>query len=184
MLGDLSAEKRKFKSSTRLQFKQSIINKPYIDHLWSIFKTYCGSHPINLAYFDNRPNKLKEYKAIKFQTYSLPCFNIYRELFYDLNGIKIIPANILELLSPRGLAYWIMDDGYKFGKGLYISTDSYSKTDIEILVNVLKTKFDLESSLHKTTNGYRIYIHSTAMIKLIDLIKPYLLTHFYYKLGL
>ena len=34
----------------------------------------------------------------------LPCFNEYRELFYELN-VKIVPANIYELLTPRGLAF-------------------------------------------------------------------------------
>jgi hypothetical protein len=33
MLGDLSAERKNPKSNTRLQFKQSIINKAYIEHL-------------------------------------------------------------------------------------------------------------------------------------------------------
>jgi hypothetical protein len=66
---------------------------------------YCGSAPIYLSYFDSRPNKNKEYKAIKFQTYSIPCFNIYRELFYNLNGVKIIPTALSDLLSTRGLAY-------------------------------------------------------------------------------
>lgn len=33
MLGDLTAEKPNERSNTRLQFKQSIKNKPYINHL-------------------------------------------------------------------------------------------------------------------------------------------------------
>ena len=45
MLGDLFAEKRNSKSNTRLQFKQSNKNKDYIDHLYTIFKEYCGSEP-------------------------------------------------------------------------------------------------------------------------------------------
>lgn len=45
MLGDLFAEKIKPTSNTRLQFKQSIKNEIYIDHLYSLFKSYCGSSP-------------------------------------------------------------------------------------------------------------------------------------------
>lgn len=184
LLGDLSAEKKNPNSNVRLQFKQSVINKEYIDHLWAIFQTYCGSKPIILARFDSRPNKMKEYKAIKFQTLSLPCFNIYRTLFYNPEGVKIIPHNLEELLSARGLAYWIMDDGYRSGKGLYISTESFSQSDNQKIVNLLKNKFDLDSNMHLTTNGYRIYIFSTSINKLIELIKPFLIKHFYYKLGL
>jgi hypothetical protein len=45
MLGDLFAEKIKQNSNIRLQFKQSIKNKVYIDHLYSLFKEYCNSEP-------------------------------------------------------------------------------------------------------------------------------------------
>jgi LAGLIDADG DNA endonuclease family len=68
-----------------------------------------------MSKFDSRPDKMKEYGAIKFVTLSLPlvldcpkaraCFNIYRELFYNSEGKKIIPENLEELLTARGLAY-------------------------------------------------------------------------------
>ena len=83
MLGDLTAEKPGINSNTRLQFKQSIKNKLYIEHLYSLFQEFCGSKPLILSNFDSRANKMKEYTAIKFQTLSLPCFNKYRELFYN-----------------------------------------------------------------------------------------------------
>ena len=105
MLGDLSAEKPSVNSNTRIQFKQSLKNKLYIEHLYSLFQEYCGSQPLILSNFDSRPNKMKEYKAIKFQTLSLPCFNKYRELFYSENGVKHIPNNLEDLLTERGLAY-------------------------------------------------------------------------------
>jgi hypothetical protein len=94
MLGDLSAEKPSLKSNTRLQFKQSLKNKLYIEHLYELFQEYCGTKPLVMSSFDNRPRrstKLKEYSAIKFQTLSLPCFNKYRDIFYNSKGVKIIP---------------------------------------------------------------------------------------------
>ena len=104
MLGDLTAEKPNINSNTRLQFKQSIKNRVYIEHLFSLFKEFCGSEPKTLSRFDSRPSKMKEYTSIKFQTFSLPCFNKYKELFYNEN-IKIIPLNLEELLTARGLAF-------------------------------------------------------------------------------
>ena len=44
-----------------------------------------------MSRFDNRSKKNKEYSSIKFQTASLPCFNIYRELFYNSEGKNIFP---------------------------------------------------------------------------------------------
>ena len=45
MLGDLTAEKPGINSNTRLQFKQSIKNRLYIEHLYSLFQEFCGSKP-------------------------------------------------------------------------------------------------------------------------------------------
>ena len=83
MLGDLTAEKPSLNSNTRLQFKQSLKNRLYIEHLYLLFQEFCGSKPLIMSKFDNRPNKMKEYSSIKFQTLSLPCFNKFRDLFYD-----------------------------------------------------------------------------------------------------
>jgi LAGLIDADG DNA endonuclease family len=183
MLGDLTAEKRNINSNTRLHFKQSLKNKEYIYHLYDIFKDFCGSTPNVMSKFDYRPNKMKEYKSIKFQTLTSSCFNIYKEIFYNSER-KIVPNNIFDLLTPIGLAYWIMDDGYKSNKGIYISTESFSKEELILVKEVLKNKFNLESGIHLTTNGYRIYIFSSSREKLINLIKPYFLSLFNYKLYL
>jgi hypothetical protein len=48
----------------------------------------------------------------------LPCFNEFRIMFYLLN-VKIV-SNIYELLTPRGLAFWIIDDGSRHGDRLHI----------------------------------------------------------------
>jgi hypothetical protein len=105
ILGDMHIEKSKTNSNPRLQFKQSIINKVYIEHLYSLFKEFCGSEPKIMSSFDKRPNKNKAYSSIKFQTLSLPCFSKYRELFYNTKGIKIIPFELENLLTPISLAY-------------------------------------------------------------------------------
>lgn len=34
----------------------------------------------------------------------LPCFNEFKEIFYELN-VKKVPSDIYELLTPRGLAF-------------------------------------------------------------------------------
>jgi len=181
LLGDATAEKRNANSNTRIHFKQSTIHKAYVDHLYFYFKDYCNSKPLVLSSFDNRANKMKEYSSIKFQTLSLPCFNKYREIFYNTEGVKIIPSNLEEILTARGLAYWIQDDGYKFNKGFYIATESFTLEEHNMLKIIFNNKFDLECNYHKTTNGYRLYIFSSSMNKLLHLIKPYIISHFYYK---
>ena len=66
MLGDLFAEKSKENSNTRLQFKQSIKNKAYIDHLYILFENYCKTPPkINISK-DTRVGKKDTNESIKF----------------------------------------------------------------------------------------------------------------------
>jgi hypothetical protein len=71
-----------------MQFKHSTINREYIAHLYLLFNEFCESSPLVMSKFDSRPNKMKIYSAIKFQTLSLPCFNVYREMFYNSEGEK------------------------------------------------------------------------------------------------
>lgn len=184
ILGDIHAERRNVNSNTRIQFKQSIKNKAYIDHLYSLFQNYCGSEPKINSSFDSRPNKNKIYSSIKFWSLSLPCFNKFRTMFYNSEGIKILPLNIADLLTARSLAYWIMDDGYKLKNGFYLCTESFSLNENEILKNLFKVKFNLDCGIHKHTNGYRLYIFSSSKDQLLKLVKPYLIKHFYYKFDI
>jgi hypothetical protein len=63
-LGDLFIEKRSMTSNARLQFHQSNKNKDYINHLYLLFKEYCGSEPKIFSRFDSRPNKNKSYSGM------------------------------------------------------------------------------------------------------------------------
>ena len=184
MLGDLFAEKRNPNSNTRLQFKQSIKNKEYIEHLYSLFKDYCNSEPKVTSSVDNRPGKKKLNVSIKFWTQSLPCFNQFRELFYDDSGNKFIPLNLESLISAKSLAYWAMDDGYKTTNGFYFCTESYTLEDNHKLSQILKNRFNLDCGVHKHTNGHRLYVFSSSKDVLLELVKPYLIEHFYYKFDL
>lgn len=105
MLGDLGSERPNLNCNTRLQFKHTDKQIGYIEHLYLLFQDYCKSPPKALSKFDDRPNRNKVYNAIKFNTRSLPCFNVFRELFYNAKGVKIIPSNLGDLLTPVGLAY-------------------------------------------------------------------------------
>ena len=184
MLGDLFAEKIKPRSNTRLQFKQSIKNEVYIDHLYSLFNNYCSSSPKITTSIDKRPGKREINESKKFLTLSLPCFNKFRELFYDSKGVKFIPNNLEDFITAKSLAYWIMDDGYKTTSGFYLCTESYTLEDNLKLSKMLKNKFNLDSGIHKHTNGHRLYIFTSSKDRLLELVKPYLIQHFYYKFEL
>ena len=180
ILGDLYIEKRP--NYARLVFGQGYVNKDYAYHLFELFSKYISMEkPYHYEYLDKRTDKI--YTSIKFKTYSLLCFNEFHSLFY-VNGKKIIPNNIEELLTPAGLAYWAMDDGNKFNKNFKFSTNSYTKEEVQLLINALKNKFDLDCSIHNFgKEQFTIYIKSNSMDKFKDLVSPYFHDSMRYKLD-
>jgi hypothetical protein len=75
------------------------------------------------------------------------------------------------------------DGGFK-SKGIYICTDSYTIQDTVRLMNVLIIRYDLKCTLHRSNENYRIYVSRNSMDKLVEVVKPYLITSMYYKVGI
>jgi hypothetical protein len=127
----------------------------------------------------------KSYSALIFTTMQLTCFNEYKDLFYNSDNKKIVPSNIRELLTPRGLAFWIMDDGSKQGNGLHLSVYGFSNEDVDKLMFTLQDKFNFRCSIHyNRDNKPRIYIFKESMPNLISIVKPFFIPEMFYKLGL
>ena len=100
----------------------------------------------------------KQFFGLHFFTRALPCLTELHSLFYP-NGIKIIPCNIYELLTPIALAHMIMGDGVARPYGLQLCTESYSIQDTMRILNTLIIRYRLDCSLHLQRSGqYRIYI--------------------------
>jgi LAGLIDADG DNA endonuclease family. len=77
----------------------------------------------------------------------------------------------------------IMGDGIKLNQGLSLCTESYSIKDNLILLNVLIIRYNLNCTLHKRNNNYRIYIHKNSMLYLRDIVKPYIFRTMEYKIN-
>lgn len=128
---------------------------------------------------DSRYNKTNS--SLYFKSQNLESLKPLAELFLNESGKKQIPSNIAEYLTPRSLAFWIMDDGQRVKRGgVTLCTDSFKSEEITILREALKSNFGLDTSIHyklsaKTGATYeRIYINKTEAFN--DL-KPYLIPH-------
>ena len=105
-------------------------------------------------------------------------------MFYQ-NNVKIVPDNIHQLLTPKGLAFFIMDDGSRHGTGLHISVYAFSNEDVDKLMFTLQDKFSLRCSLHYNRDKKpRIYVFKESMDRLRSLVSPYFIKEMLYKLGL
>ena len=108
LLGDGHLQRRN--GNSRLIYGQSSLREHhlnYFNHIFDLFKPFISKDffPKSRTFIDKRTNIT--YKSISFATLTLPCFNYYRNLFYNKDNNKIVPLNINQLLTPRGLAYWI-----------------------------------------------------------------------------
>lgn len=105
LLGDAHIVKRSPLSNSRLVYAQTAVaHKEYFNYVYNFFMPFCAKDyiPQSRLVKDNRTKKM--YSAISFTTMQLPCFNVFKEMFYSFN-VKIVPNNIYELLTPRGLAF-------------------------------------------------------------------------------
>lgn len=181
LLGDLFVQKRTANANSSLQFKQGMINKDYLFHLYDIFKELCKMEAKVTSFVDKRSNKTYSYAL--FNTQSLECLNYYRNLFYH-NGVKIVPGNIGDLLTPASLAYWAMDDGYADRKGFMFCTDSFLKDEVILLTQILQDKFKLDCSVREIIPGRcRIYIKFKSMATFRALVDPYFHPSMMYKIN-
>lgn len=90
---------------------------------------------------------------------------------------------VLSDISSLGLAIWYQDDGTLYhGKYARICTGSFSEEQDSLLVNMLKTKFDIEAKFHIDKKGYSyITFNAKSNIKFFELISPYMHPSMQYK---
>lgn len=176
--------RKKIKINSRFIFSQSTVHEEYFSFVFRFFKneglTSGYSYRITKA-----TERVKSIKIIIFQTYTLPCFNYYQNLFYDTKGTKKIPLNIGSLLTPISLAFWIMDDGSYSKKinVLTLHTNAFSLEEINLLMLALILNFGLSCAIWKKTDSWVLAIKSVSMPKLRKLVKPFFGESMLYKLG-
>lgn len=170
-----------FGSSThknaRLGFKQSLSRSSYVWYVFNELSHYCSSYP----QLKTGIRAGKSYSSLHFLTRAMPCITELYSLFYP-NGVKIVPHNIYELLTPIALAHLVAGDGSWARHGLIICTYSYSVKDVVRLMNVMIIRYRLECILrfHRPTQP-RIYIRQSSMWLLVNIISPYLDCSMLYK---
>lgn len=180
-------------SNASFYFEQSINHKHYLYYLFGLLSVYANSlEPHYRRYVDGRTGRITE--SYWFSLKSSPVFGIFAELFYKPVGegyIKHIPwAHMYDLLTPRAIAYWIMDDGqYVARGGITLCTDNYAFKDVLALMLILEQKFGLVCSIHtkdyanRSKKYYRIYVSGKSLPNLRSLVESYMHPTMMYKLD-
>ena len=159
------------KTNALLEINHADREKEYVD--WK-FKELC-----NLVSTIPKTRKGNSGRAAyRFTTKSLPALTKIYKQFYK-NGRKDIPKKLK--LYPLSIAVWFMDDGCKSYNAVYLNTQDFNKSQQERLIMALKEQHDINSTLNKDKDYYRIRIAVNSVRRLEDIIKPYLLPKFLYK---
>jgi hypothetical protein len=89
--------------------------------VFNLLSHYCSSSPRRTTGIraENR------FYGLQFFTRSMPCITELHSLFY-INGVKIVPHNIYDLLTPIALAHVIMGDGSISRHGLRRPTPGFA----------------------------------------------------------
>lgn len=179
ILGDGNLE-QKYRG-TRLQLKQAETKQEYIFWLYNELSSLCKSSP----------KQRKDNGQWYVSTRSLREITSIHQCFYE-NGVKFVPENISEILrDPLSLAIWFMDDGsldwrvhdhYAFR----LSTNCFTAIDHERLIHTLQHNFAVHATFQKTTMRGKIYLRihigCEGQDTFVQLIRPYILGCFQYKL--
>jgi hypothetical protein len=114
-----------------------------------------------------------------------------RKLFYP-NGIKVVPDDIENMLTPLSLAVWFMDDGstdwggaksignYNVQPSSKFSTQCFDDGSLEKLTLALKNKFKIEAKINKRKE---IRLSTVETQKLFEIITPYITEELLYKVS-
>ena len=121
------------------------------------------------------PNYDQYYCYIKAST----ALNAIYDKIYS-NNIKYINKELLYKLDGLGIAIWYMDDGSKPKYGGYLlCTMNFSDSDLNIIQEFFKQKFDINTIIRKDKS---LYIKADSKEKFKELIKPYIIPSMMYKL--
>ena len=168
-----------------IKFEQGYLQKEFLFHLFSIFKLYCFMLEPGKRFSLEGPRK-DLIKSYWFKTFSHSYFDYLWDLFYpELEGKKITNGLILNHLTERGLAYWIMGDGSlsKDRKTMILHTQGYSQDENLILSSELNKKFGFRTKVisHKKIY-FVIKFNSEDALILLKAIKPFVIESMKYKL--
>lgn len=181
---------KKYNNNIVLTIEHSIKNMEYVHMLWENQKKegQIKTRPQLYWRHDKRYDKYNYSQHFALNHIVLKQNPWIGEMLND-EGKKTQSKNMFELLTPKALAYWIMDDGQrpserngKVYQGVTICTDNFLKEEVEILKNVQETKYNLKVTLHKKGNNYRLYISKTSMIELVALVEIFMIPTMLYKI--
>ena len=175
ILGDASLAKHgRFH---RLFVKHKLAHESLAMLKYDAFREFISMAPHR---FDQRLRG-KRYPCVQFVTRTNPVFSRWHSHFYE-DRTKVVPEDISRLLTPRAVAIWLMDDGAADYAGVTFQTHSFSREETDRLAAALRAEHQLRTRVRANRGGWIVYVIAESVPRLRDLVAPYVLPEFEYKL--
>ncbi len=176
MLGDGFLDKEH--KNARLRVERVNTDEEYLMYHKEIFKEFVTDKGVSQReHFDKRTNKI--YYSTIFRTKVSEEFTEYHNKWYK-NKVKIVPKDLV--LTPTVIATWLADDGgvypnYQNGKlydRIQISTDGFSKIEIQFLKELLDERYKINTLINKHKSKFVLAIcKKDSIVKIINDINNY-----------
>jgi len=190
LLSDGYLEKSSPTSGARLTVSFGSKHSSYLNFLYKLFEPYTNTEPTSISVLNKRTNVTSE--VVRFKTVMLPQLVSYHSMFYQKSStsnklVKIVPSNIIELMSPVVLAHLIMGDGNLKRPDLIIRiyTNSFTKSEVDLLAIAITQKLGIIAKATLDRNGqYMITISKSELPLVVAQLKAHIYSTMSYKLGL
>jgi len=185
LLGDARLECRsigkRHSVTARLRIHQSEKQKDYVFWKYEIFKDIVLTPPRRImTWHDKKRNK--EHYSWYFHSKSLEQLGLFQQCFYR-GKTKVLTKDIFDLLTPRALAVWFMDDGSNTQNSYTISTHCFSNEEQKSIISFFKKKYDINAKMVKDRSKFKIALGRNEYQKLSAIIGPYIIPSMNYKIA-
>lgn len=180
LLGDGRLESRSGGKSARLRIHHGEKQKDLIFWKYEIMRNLVSAAPKKIL-CGKTLHPFKVYYSWYFHTLTLQELGVMYRDFYQENK-KILPENIANMLTPIGLAIWLMDDGCYDDRAIILNTQNFSLKEQETLKGVLQRKFGLHAGINKDRSNFRLRIVKEDFPILKRIVSHYVIPSMRYKI--
>jgi hypothetical protein len=162
--------------NAHLQVAHSVKQRDYLDYKHALLIPFASRITMHRR-LDTRYNRI--YEMHRFYTACHPWLTELRLMLYP-GGVKHLPSNLAELLTPRVLAFWFMDDGHcsRPGNTFLLCTVCFPRDEVEMAAEVISCL-----GLKAWEKQGRITISAHSKHAFVDLIGGFVPPSMRYKLG-
>jgi hypothetical protein len=184
--GDAHIWKQKGCPSVSLRIKHAERQRDYLGYKRDILQNLFKEWEIPIRPFNN-----SGHSGVKIETRDHPRLRAIHKWFYS-GGKKRFSRQILNYLTPLGIAIWYMDDGSlslkkRDGKvhGREIHLNTYcSLEEATIIQAYFKEVWDVSWTIVPNKGLFRLRIGSNEAKRLFKIIEPYMVPMMKYKIDL